>query len=293
MVVVHIDPLAGFCPGVKNAISTANTLLESGQSVFSLDELVHCPEELERLSSNGLRVISIEEVSSIENSDILIRAHGVTPEIQHKLEISNNNVVDATCGTVHRLQQKIKTTSHEMQKVNGQIVIFGKKKHPEVLSLLGYCNNCNAIVVEDGNDLSGIDLTRALSIFAQTTTNVADYDYFISKIYSQIKLLGISSNKVQIYNTICGSIKVRVPKLILFAKEHDIVIFVSGEQSSNGAYLSSIVKEHNFNTFKISSEKQLERNWFANAGKIGVTGSASTPFWLLDKVARSITKMVQ
>lgn len=292
MVVVQIDPLAGFCAGVKNAISSADALLESSKSVFSLGELVHCPEELKRLYNNGLGIISIDEISKIENSDILIRAHGVTPEIQHKLEISNNNVVDATCEIVHRLQQNIKTTSHKMQLVNGQIVIFGKKKHPEVLSLLGYCN-CKTIVVENVNDLSGIDLTKPLSIFAQTTTNVADYECFISNLYLKLQSFEIRNNEIQVYNTICGSIKVRVPKLIVFAREHDVVIFVSGEQSSNGAYLSSIVKEHNSNTYKVSSEKQLVKEWFSNANKIGVTGSASTPFWLLDKVAKSITEMVK
>lgn len=291
MVAVEIDPLAGFCPGVNRAINTADNLLKQSNSVYSLGELVHCPEELARLGDSGLNVISIDDLRNINNADILIRAHGVTPEIQHRLEISNNNIVDATCGIVHRLQQKIKTTNHEMQARGGQIVIFGKRKHPEVVSLLGYCNN-QAIVVERADDFSDIILSKPLSIFAQTTTNVADYELFIVNLFHKLELEGISSNEVQVYNTICGSIKVRVPKLRLFARKHNVVIFVSGEQSSNGTYLSGICREENHNTYKISSESELKKEWFNYANTIGVTGSASSPVWLLENVASAIKIMI-
>ncbi len=291
MVSVTIDPYAGFCPGVTKAINTADQLLEGYPSVYSFGELVHCSEELGRLESQGLKVMTREELDKVNDSVILIRAHGVTPRTQFRLEISNNTIVDATCGIVRRLQHKVKTCSHEMKEVDGQVVIFGKLKHPEVEGLLGYTQG-NAIVVEKPDDLSVINFDKPMSVFAQTTSNVGDYESFIRNIYLKLDDLGINKDSVQIYNTICGSIKVRVPRLKQFAHEHDVIIMVSGEQSSNGKYLTSILKNENSLTYKISSESELNADWFAGVNKIGITGAASTPVWLLEKVANAVRNMV-
>ncbi|HLN53040.1 MAG TPA: 4-hydroxy-3-methylbut-2-enyl diphosphate reductase [Lentimicrobium sp.] len=291
MITVTIDPFAGFCPGVTKAITTADHLLEGYPSVYSFGELVHCPEETDRLESQGLKIMTSEEIDKVSNSVILIRAHGITPRTQFRLEISDNTVVDATCSIVHRLQQKVKTCSHEMKEVGGQVIIFGKRKHPEVEGLLGYSDG-KAIVVEKADDLTGIDFNRPMSVFAQTTSNVSDYDAFILNITAKLDELGVNKESFQIYNTICGSIKVRVPRLKQFAKENDVVIMVSGAQSSNGIYLTSILNKENVRTYKISSEAELEKQWFTDAAKIGITGAASTPVWLLEKVATAIENMV-
>lgn len=291
MVTVTIDPFAGFCPGVTKAITTADNLLEGHLSVYSFGELVHCPEELDRLGSKGMQVMSSEDIDNVNNSIVLIRAHGITPRTQFRLEISDNTVVDATCAIVHRLQQKVKTCSHEMKEVDGQVIIFGKRKHPEVEGLLGYSQG-KTVVVEKSDDLSGIDFNKPMSVFAQTTSNVSDYEAFIHNLYNKVGELEINKESIQIYNTICGSIKLRVPKLKQFAHEHDVIIMVSGEQSSNGKYLTSILVKENIKTYKVSSEAELDKQWFAGASKIGITGAASTPMWLLEKVATTVENMV-
>ncbi len=291
MVTVTIDPFAGFCPGVTKAISSADDLLAGYPSVYSFGELVHCPEEIGRLESRGLQVMSGEEIDKVHDSVILIRAHGVTPRTQFRLEISDNTVVDATCGIVRRLQHKVKSCSHEMKQVDGQVIIFGKRKHPEVEGLLGYALG-NAIIVEKADDLSEIDFNKPMSVFAQTTSNTGDYDAFINNLNNRLDELGINKGSVQIYNTICGSIKMRVPKLKEFAHQHDVIIMVSGEQSSNGKYLTTILKNENPATFKVSSENELEKQWFAGVSTIGITGAASTPVWLLEKVAAKVESMV-
>jgi 4-hydroxy-3-methylbut-2-enyl diphosphate reductase len=287
---VHIDPFAGFCPGVSKAINLVGDLLEDNDKVYSLGELVHCPEEMQRLEYQGLKIVSVDDVKVIENSTILIRAHGVTPKIQFELGISSNHIVDATCNIVHRLQQKVKISSLQMQSVDGQIVIYGKKKHPEVEGLLGYCQS-NYLVVESPDNLGDIDLTKPICIFAQTTANVADFETFVSNIYSALKKSGLSNENVQVYNTICGPMKLRVPLLKTFAQEHDVIVFVAGEHSSNGSYLASIIKEENINTFKVSSEHEVNPSWFTNAEKVGITGGNSTPVWLLENVAKEVKRL--
>lgn len=270
----------------------ADEILANEKTAYSFGELVHCPEELDRLSKSGLTVMQPEDLPNNHDSVILIRAHGVTPEIQHRLEVSDNVIIDSTCGIVRRLQQKVKSASQQMLAVGGQMVIFGKRKHPEVEGLIGY-SSCETIIVEKKDDLSQIDLHRPISVFAQTTTNVADYENFISNLFDALFDEGISSENVQVYNTICGSIKIRVPKLREFASQHDVIVFVTGEQSSNGSYLFSIAGQENKNTFKISSEVELRAQWFENAKSIGISGAASTPEWLLIKVAQAVESIMR
>lgn len=152
MIIIDIDPNAGFCPGVTKAITVAGNLLAGNQDVFSLGELVHCPDEITRLENKGLKIMTLDDLDRVTNSKILIRAHGIAPDIQYKLQISNNEVIDATCKIVHHLQQKVKISSLRMQMNDGQIIIFGKRKHPEVEGLLGYIN-CKVVVAENSDDL--------------------------------------------------------------------------------------------------------------------------------------------
>lgn len=287
MVTVHVDPYAGFCPGVRKAISITETLLDNEGEVYCLGELVHCPEEMQRLESKGFKIISKEEIDQIEHSKIIIRAHGISPMVQHRLNQTDNEIVDATCSTVYRLQQKVKISSTQMQMLDGQVVIFGKKNHPEVEGLIGYCQS-KYIIVNDPENIAGIDLTKPISIFSQTTSNVSEFERFIQNVYSAVRNSGLESNQIQVYNTICTPMKSRVPQLRLFAGKYDVIVFVSGEQSSNGAYLSSICQGENSKTYKVSAPGQLDLKWFQNAHSIGVTGGNSTPSWLLETVADEI-----
>ncbi len=291
MVTVLIDPKAGFCPGVSNAINKAENLLDSPGKVFSLGELVHCPEEISRLELLGLRTITKEDIDSVSDSKILIRAHGVSPNVQHRLNKTNNEIADATCGTVYRLQQKVKISSMQMRQSDGQVVIYGKENHPEVEGLIGYCHS-KYVIAKNPEDIENIDINSPISIFAQTTANVADFEQFVNNIYNKLLENGLEANRVQVYNTICTPMKNRVPQLRSFAKEHDVIVFVAGEHSSNGNYLYSVTKKENNRAFKVSGPGQVLPDWFDNVEKIGVSGGNSTPIWLLEEVADEIKRML-
>lgn len=290
-ITINIDPLAGFCPGVTKAIAIADELLQDNSNVYSFGELVHCDEELKRLEAKGLSVMSTADIDKIHHSKVLVRAHGVSPDMQHKLQISDNEVIDATCNIVRLLQRKVRISSIQMQEIGGQVVIFGKKKHPEVEGLVGYSQS-RTIIIEQADDFTGIDMLKPMCIFAQTTTNVSDYDSFVFNIMRKVRDAGGNQENMQVFNSICGSIKARVSKLRAFASDHDVVIFVSGVESSNGAYLTAICKEENVNTYKISTEEQLQDEWFVNAENIGITGAASTPVWLLNRVSEKLNQML-
>lgn len=287
MTTVEIDKFSGFCNGVKKAISTSEELLEKSVNLYSLGEMVHCPEEINRLGSKGLKEISLEDVGSLSGATILIRAHGVTPETKEHLDSTGNVIVDATCSIVKHLQKKVENSSALMLQNNGQIIIFGKRNHPEVIGLLGYCTS-NYLVVEKPEEASLVDIYRPVTVFSQTTSNVADFSSFIYNLNERYADNNLGTENLKVYNTICGQMKRRVPELKVFARKHDVIIFVSGASSSNGKYLASVCKAENKNTYHISAAGEIDANWIKGTSSIGVTGATSTPAWLLEEVANEI-----
>lgn len=291
MAIITIDNSAGVCQGVNKAIDIAEYLLTGAAKVYSLGELVHCTAEVTRLEKKGLTLIEINEINSITNSNIIIRSHGVTPDTHFKLAMSNNTIHDATCYLVRQLQNKIKISSTQMQKVGGQVIIFGRMNHPEIDGLLGFSNS-PTYVLQDTKELSEIDFGKPTCVFAQTTSNEHDYHNFITELIENIKEKGFSGESLQIYNTICNNIKKRIPALTQFAKDHETIIFVAGKQSSNGQYLFSVCESENSKSYSITSKDELNADWFKESTTIGVTGAASTPLWLLEEVADAINELL-
>lgn len=287
MITVEIDKYSGFCNGVKKAILTAESLLEQSNDLYSLGEMVHCPEEINRLGNKGLKEISIENINSINNATILIRAHGVNPETKNLLDSTSNTIVDATCSIVKLLQQKVKTSSALMQQNGGLTIIYGKRNHPEVIGMIGYCCS-DFLVIEKPEDASLVDITRPITVFSQTTSNVADFLTFINLLEKRYIDSGLDTENLKVFNTICGQMKRRVPELKLFARKHEVIIFVSGNNSSNGKYLTSVCRAENKNTYQVSSVGEVNSSWINGASSIGVSGATSTPTWLLEEVANEI-----
>ena len=172
---VEIDKQSGFCFGVQNAVEIAEEALLKGEKVFSLGPIVHNDKEVERLLDMGLSSITHDEFKTLKNTRVLIRAHGEPPEI-YKTAIENNiTIIEATCPIVKRLQSKIRETWLKIKKDNGQIVIFGKPGHAEVVGLLGQINY-EGIIVSGTDDIEKIDFTKPVHLFSQTTMSTGDFN---------------------------------------------------------------------------------------------------------------------
>jgi 4-hydroxy-3-methylbut-2-enyl diphosphate reductase len=287
---IEIDPSAGFCSGVKRAIKSAENLLKSGGEVSCLGEIVHNENEMERLTGLGMRIIGPDDYEIPDpGARVLIRAHGVTPETYKELEERLLSVTDATCPVVLRLQQNVRKASVEVFARQGTIVIFGKQGHPEVIGLQGNAKG-NVRVLSHPDDISGAALTTPLHVFAQTTSNAASYKKFCEAITARFPDAA-SRGEVMLHQTICGQVSKREPALEKFARDHDVVIFVTGSGSSNGKYLSEYCRSVNARTLVVTGPGQLEKQWFAGAARIGVTGATSTPAWLMEEVASAIETM--
>jgi 4-hydroxy-3-methylbut-2-enyl diphosphate reductase len=290
---VEIDEKSGFCYGVIRAIDKAESELNRDSNLYSLGEIVHNNIEVKRLELRGLKSINQDELFKIRGKKLLIRAHGEPPITYVTAKSNDISVVDCTCPVVLKLQERIKNNYEKIKKLNGQIVIFGKKNHAEVNGLIGQTDG-NAIVVETLSDLKFIDFSRPVSLFAQTTKSIEDFN-LLSEIIRK-KMLEKNSNSEIIFeshNTICGQVSNRKPHLETFSQNHDVVIFVSGKQSSNGEILYNACKNINEKTYMVEDENDLKTLWFTNAQTVGVCGATSTPKWLMEKVAEKILRLEQ
>jgi 4-hydroxy-3-methylbut-2-en-1-yl diphosphate reductase len=283
--VVEIDKKSGFCFGVQNAVEITEKALLKGEKVYSLGQIVHNDKEVQRLASLGLVTINYDEFRKLKNCKVLIRAHGEPPETYLTAEKNNITIIEATCPIVKRLQSRIKATWVKTRDNNGQIVIFGKSGHAEVVGLLGQTNN-EGILASGPEDIQKIDFSRPVWLFAQTTMSLNDYTHFADLLRLKMVENGISDPGKFLFvnNTICGQVSNREPHLKDFAREHDILIFVSGRESSNGKMLFSVCKSVNPETYFVSSPEEIDWSWFKGKKSAGICGATSTPKWLIEHV---------
>lgn len=288
---VEIDRRSGFCGGVIRAISRAEEFLAGNPSgkLYSLGAIVHNEAELKRLGDKGLVTIGHEDISAIpspENETLLIRAHGEPPSTYELASQAGIKVIDCTCPVVLKLQKSIK----EAYSRKGQIVIFGKVGHAEVLGLLGQVGG-DAVVIENMKMLLSaledgtIRTDIPLEIFSQTTKSPTEYSE-ICKVLSKRTRAGLT-----VHNTICSQVASRHEELASFSENHDVIIFVSGVSSSNGKVLCDLCRSRNPRTYHISSVEEIAPSWFRPDDNVGICGATSTPRWLLEEVASSIERL--
>lgn len=286
--VVETDTKSGFCFGVRNAVEIAERALLKGEKVFSLGSIVHNDKEVERLASLGLESIDHDQFRKLSNCKVLIRAHGEPPETYLTAERNNIEIVEATCPIVRKLQSRIRQAWEKVRADKGQVVIFGKPGHAEVIGLMGQINN-EGILVSGISDIGKVDLSIPVHLFAQTTMGVTDYAAVAEAIGSGMKEKGLNPEEsLFVHRTTCGQVSNREPHLRAFAGRHDVVLFVSGKESSNGKMLYSVCKSVNPNTYFISSPAEIDNNWFAGKNSAGICGATSTPKWLIEEIAESV-----
>jgi len=279
---VTIDPDSGFCFGVNRAIQKAEAELEAGNPVYCLGEMVHNQVQMDQLKAKGLKVITIDDLSSLKGKTVMFRAHGEPPETYQLAKELGITVIDATCPIVTKLQERINNTYANDEKNDAQIVIYGKSGHAEVAGLNGNAGN-SAIIVNNENDFGKIDFSKPVRLFSQTTMDAEAYQLIGETLQKQLNDAG--NNDLVINKSVCRQVSGRAPALRTFAAEHDVIVFVSGKNSANGKYLFGICKAINEKSFFINDIEDIDPQWFENIGSIGISGATSTPGWLIEQVA--------
>ncbi|GAB4124668.1 MAG: 4-hydroxy-3-methylbut-2-enyl diphosphate reductase [Raineya sp.] len=286
---VLIDKNSGYCFGVEYAIAMAEEELTESKSLYCLGDIVHNDKEVQRLAKKGLQVIDREKLADIHDCKVLIRAHGEPPET-YQIAIQNNiELIDASCPVVLKLQNRIKNAYDKVKETQGQIVIYGKKGHAEVIGLSGQTNQ-EAIIITDEKDLDSIDFSRPIVLFSQTTKSTEGFYKIKNLIEKRIQAAGYPENLLSFdaNDSICRQVSNREPQLTQFSQSNDVVVFVSGKKSSNGKSLFAVCQKHNPKSYFVEDETELQAEWFAEANKVGICGATSTPMWLMEKVKEKI-----
>ncbi len=299
MAKIEIDPGSGFCFGVTTAIHKAEEEINRAGSLYCLGDIVHNSDEVGRLERKGLKIISHEDIPNLHNVKLLLRAHGEPPSTYKLAEANNIEIIDATCPVVLRLQQRIKASHDVEADRRPQIVIYGKNGHAEVNGLVGQTNG-EAIVVEGPEDLTKINPAKSVALYSQTTKSVSGF----REITRMIQAMLNPGVKFESFDTICRRVSNRVAQLEVFAREHDVIIFVAGEKSSNGKVLYGNCLAVNPATHLISNPRQIQSEWFLpseipglkeNPTKelsVGICGATSTPLWLMEEARQSLENLL-
>jgi len=282
---IEIDPRSGFCNGVVRAIRQAENYLDYNSHLHSLGAIVHNTEELERLKKKGLEILSIDELENLHNDVILVRAHGEPPTTYTLARRNNLQVIDCTCPVVLKLQERVRETWQQLRPLGGQVLIFGKKGHAEVNGLVGQTEG-EAVVIGNLDEAASIDYAHPVALFSQTTKDPLEF----ARISDYVRQ---RRPDAEVYNTICRQVAQRHESLVSFARNHSLILFVSGRESSNGKVLFDLCRSVNARTFWVENTAQIDLSWFVEGDRVGICGATSTPKWQLEEIfiyLQAITK---
>lgn len=274
---------AGYCWGVERAIDMVvqTTETHKGTPVRTLGPIIHNPQVVQALADKGASTIdSLEEMPT--GGTVIIRTHGVAPEVYQQAENKNLAVVDATCPLVTLVQNRAKQLVNE----GYHLVIFGNAKHPEVIGTLGHAGG-HASVVEKPEDARTVKLAnKKVGVVVQTTQETERLSEFLSYLAPRCK-------ELKVFNTICNPTIERQDAARDLAKEVQVMIVVGGKNSSNTRHLATVCRQEGAETYHIEEPAEVDPAWFSGVNEIGVTAGASTPGWLMDQVIARINELEQ
>jgi len=281
---ILIAASAGFCFGVKRAISIANETAgkaaASGASapdaipIRSLGPLIHNPQAVEELEKKGVHVV--ESVDDIPCGKVIVRSHGITRRDAEELAGKNVQIIDATCPFVKKAQEYARSLSREGYAVT----VVGDANHPEVKSIISYIETGVPVItsLSDLKEASGI---RKVGIVAQTTQSFENLREFVSVALKRIP-------EVRVYNTICNATVLRQKESMAVARVADVMIVLGGYNSANTRRLAEICRELNPKVLHIETASELSPDTLLGVSCLGVTAGASTPEWIIEELVASI-----
>ncbi len=277
---VKLAKTAGFCFGVQRAVDTVYTQIEEGAfPIYTYGPIVHNETVVQELEEQGVRVLSTkEELSSLKEGTVIIRAHGVGKHIYDLLEDKGIRLVDATCPFVrkiHRIVQK--------EGANGRkILIIGNARHPEVEGIRGWCSTSSYVVesIEEAQNFT-VDPREKLCVVSQTTFNY-------KKFKDMVEIISKKGYDIIVLNTICSATEERQTEARQIASQSDAMIVIGGSHSSNTQKLFEICKKECENTYHIQELEDLDLKASQSIRCVGITAGASTPKKIIEEVQKHV-----
>jgi small subunit ribosomal protein S1 len=277
---IVVASTAGFCFGVNNAVKIVFDLAKNSEDkIFTFGPIIHNEQVVNKLQEHGVLAIDLPEQASTP-SKVVIRAHGVGPNVLSEFDARGIEVVDATCPYVKKIQRLVNQKYNE----GYQIVIIGDKKHPEIIGITGWCNNTAYIIdsIEQVKTLPNIE--KDICVVAQTTFIREKWEKIIDSLNKRFK-------NVLKFDTICNATDKRQTEADKISKEVDMVLVIGGENSSNTNKLFEICRANCPETYKIQTASDIPPVDIKKIKKIGITAGASTPDWVIKEVIHNMSEL--
>jgi 4-hydroxy-3-methylbut-2-enyl diphosphate reductase len=270
----------GFCFGVERAVEMVEDALSQGARVRTLGPLIHNTQEIQRLETHG--VATIDTPADVEGEvTAVIRAHGVTPQVQRELEARAAHVVDATCPFVTKVQKLAERAAAEGRDV----VVVGNPDHPEMIGVVGYAPN-NSHVVRDASEVANLPARlHAPLVVSQTTIKLSTFLEAAEAVRAK------ADSEPQIVNTICSATRDRQDAARALAGHVEAFYIIGGKHSSNSLKLLSVCKEQCERSFLIETPQEINAADLRGLERVGVTAGASTPNWLIEQVVARLREI--
>jgi 4-hydroxy-3-methylbut-2-enyl diphosphate reductase len=275
---VRIARRTGFCYGVREAIDKAKEARVAGKTTHTLGQVVHNEGVVRDLQDLGIRTVdSLDDVD--HGAAVVIRAHGVRPEVMARAEEKGLEVIDGTCTWVIQEQRELV----KLVEDGYTIVLLGTPKHPEVVGLLGFAPD--AIVVDDEDEWEAIPRRKRMALISQSTQPPWKFERLAARLVSR-------SHELKIINTVCPVTIRRQEDTLETAREVDFMVVVGGRSSANTKELTRLCEIAGTPVHQIESVRDLtDPAIFGEAAVVGVTGGTSTPIEDLRDVVRRILEL--
>jgi 4-hydroxy-3-methylbut-2-enyl diphosphate reductase len=305
----------GMCFGVRDTLSMIDEAIKSREHIDTLGTLVHNPQLVDKLSSQGIEVV--EGLESAKAPTVAVTAHGAAPEVYKRARAAGLELIDTTCPLVTRVH----TTAKKLMQEGYWVIVYGDAPHPEVKGILGWANSIfdepveesageegekpkskvrswgtrraicaksveeiEAALAADGTPAAKI---RKIAVISQTTQNTEWFKKFVKDVVDRFLEFGC---EVHAHSTICLPTAKRQPAAEELAREVDVMVVVGGYESANTRHLRDIASEH-CPAYHIERPEQLEEEWFRGAKTVGVTAGASTPDYVIREVVDALEEM--
>ena len=274
MPTITVAEHAGACYGVQRALDLVHKVAaEATGPVHTLGPLIHNPQVVAGLGRAG--VTAVEDVPTEAGSTLVLRTHGVVPEVEQTALERGLDVVDATCPYVKRVHH----AAERLQRDGYQVLVVGEAGHPEVEAILGHAPG--AVAVADAGALDALSLSKRVGVVVQTTQAKATLDAVVCALMACVP-------EVCVVNTICEATSERQQAARELAGRSDVMVVIGGRNSANTTRLAEICSAVCPRTHHIEVPAELEADWFAGAATVGVTAGASTPTAQIDEVVSAI-----
>lgn len=256
---------AGACYGVQRALDLAESAILGCEPAVTLGPIIHNPKVVRHLSEQGIH--SISDLDEANGDIVIVRSHGVTPEVMEDIERRGLEVIDATCPHVARAQK----AAEELALQGCTVVVVGEAGHPEVEGLTAYARKGGArtLVVKNPGDLPD-DLVEPVGVVVQTTQTRESLD-------AVVRALEEKGIEPQVSNTICFATRQRQDAAAALSSQVDVMIILGGKNSSNTTRLFEICKAAAPAAYHIEDVEDIDPSWFDGCVTVGVSAGASTP----------------